>query len=67
MNSLSIKIKPKINHSQKVLIELNADKFERLAANFGFFSQEFLESLENAEKDYKKSRIRKIKSLKELR
>jgi hypothetical protein len=67
MNSLSIKIKPKLNHSQNVLIELNADKFERLAANFGFFNQEFLESLENAEKDYKKGKMKKIKSLKELR
>ena len=67
MNLLSLKIKPKLNHSKNVLIELNVDKFERLAANFGFFSQEFLESLENAEKDYKKGKMRKIKSLKELR
>lgn len=46
---------------------MDADKFERLAANLGFLNTEFLKSLEEAEKDYKAGRIKKIKSLKELR
>ena len=67
MASLTITIKPRANHSRKILVEMDADKFERLAANLGLFNPEFLESLDRAEKDYKADRITKIKSLKELR
>ena len=67
MNSLAIAIKPNINSPRKILVELNAEKFERLASSLGFFNTEFLESLEKAEKDEKQGKIRKIKSLKELR
>lgn len=67
MSSLTIIIKPQTNHGQKFLVEMDADRFERLAANLGFFSPEFLASLSRAEKDLKAGRIRKIKSLKELR
>ena len=55
------------NRVKKILIELDANKFERLAATFGFFSREFLQSLEQAEKDFTKGKIRKIKSLANLR
>jgi hypothetical protein len=64
MASLELTIK-KRNH--RVLIEMDADQFEKLAADFGFFSKDFLESLEQAEKDAKAGRVRKIESLKELR
>ena len=64
MASLELTIK-KRNH--RVLIEMDADLFEKLAANFGFFSKDFLESLEQAEKDVKACRVRKIQSLKDLR
>ncbi|PIS39591.1 MAG: hypothetical protein COT33_01055 [Candidatus Nealsonbacteria bacterium CG08_land_8_20_14_0_20_38_20] len=67
MTSLTITIKSKINHSKKILVEMDAEKFERLASNLGFFSPEFLESIEQAEKDYRAGRIKKIKSLMELR
>ena len=67
MESLTINIKSSRSLEQKVLIEMDVKKFERLAANLGFFSSEFLESLSQAEKDYKSGRVRKIKSLKELR
>ena len=50
-----------------MLVEMDADQFEKLAANFGFFSKEFLRSLERAEKDVKAGRIRKVQSLKQLR
>jgi hypothetical protein len=64
MSSLELTIK-KRNH--RVLVEMDADQFEKLAANFGFFSKEFLSSLERAEKDVKAGRIRKVQSLKQLR
>jgi len=64
MASLELTIK-KRNH--RVLIEMDADRFEKLAADFGFFSKDFLESLQQAEKDVKAGRVRKIRSLKELR
>ena len=64
MSSLELTIK-KRNH--RVLVEMDADQFEKLAANFGFFSKEFLSSLERAEKDVKAGRIRKVQSLKQIR
>lgn len=67
MLSLNLTIKPRVNHSRKILVELDADKFERLAADLGFFSSDFLKSLDQAERDYKAGRTTKIKSLKELR
>lgn len=66
MKSLIIDIKPNIK-SKKIVIEMNADKFEKLAGDFGFFNPEFLKSLNRAEKDYKTGRIKKISSLRELR
>ena len=67
MAQLDIKIRSRIPHSQKMLIELDAEKFERLVANFGFFSPEFLKSLKRAEKDFRAGRVSKLKSLKDLR
>ena len=65
MASLTLNITPR-QTSKKILIELDAQKLERLAANFGFFKSEFLSSLLRAEKDYASGRVKKIKSLKEL-
>ena len=67
MSSLTVTIKPQTNHGKKFLVEMDFDKFERLASGLGFFSPEFINSLIRAEKDIKTGRIRKIKSLKELR
>jgi len=64
MSSIEVTIKKRNN---RVLVEMDADRFEKLAANFGFFSKEFLNSLERAEKDVKAGRIRKVQSLKQLR
>lgn len=51
---------------RKITVEINADQLERLAANFGFFNEEFLKSVEHAEADYKAGRITKIASLKDI-
>jgi len=66
MADLTLILKPALK-PRKVLIELDAQKLEKLAANFGFFSEDFLESLEEAENDCKAGRIKKIKSLRALR
>ncbi len=65
MNSLSMTIEK--NDTQNITIKMDANKFERLAANFGFFNPDFLKSLSRAEKDFEAGRFQKIKSLKELR
>jgi len=67
MSSLTIRIKPRANHPQKILVEMDIKKFEKLAADLGLFNPEFLKSLNRAEKDYRAGRFKKVKSLKELR
>lgn len=63
----TINIKYSKNLKRRVLIEIDADKFERIAASFGLFNAEFLKSLDRAENDYKASRVKKLKALKDLR
>ena len=67
MASLAVIIKSPEKIGKKVLIEMDADKFERLAANLGLFNTDFLKSLNRAEKDYRAGKVYKLKSLKELR
>ena len=66
MVSLNITIKEKKNRFRRAMVELDADKFEKLAGIFGLFNPDFLKSLVKAEKDIKAGRVRKIKSLKDL-
>ncbi len=63
MNKLKLKIKQK---SSNLVVEMDAGRFEKLAASFGMFNPDFLKSVKRAESDYKKGRVKKIKSLKEL-
>ena len=53
--------------SKRILVEIDADRLERLAASLGLFNPEFLESLDRAEQDYRAGKYRKVSSLKELR
>jgi hypothetical protein len=66
MASLTIAVKTQAK-SKKFIIELDAEKFEKIAANFGFFNPDFVASITRAEQDYQAGRIKKIKSLKDLR
>ena len=66
MDSMNMQIKSNVKQ-QKMVIEMDAGKFEKLAASFGFFSDDFNKSLTRAEKDYKAGRVRKIKSLSSLK
>lgn len=66
MASMPVKItmKPK---TDTVVFEMDAERFERMAATFGFFSKEVTESLDQAERDVKAGRVRTVKSLADLR
>lgn len=46
---------------------MDIKRFEKLTAALVFFNPAFLASLDQAEKDYRAGRLKKIKSLKELR
>ena len=67
MASLNITIKTKTDHSEKFLVELDFNKFEKLASSLGLFSEDFLKSLDRAEKDYKEGKVQKLRSLRSLR
>lgn len=67
MASLNITIKEKNKKTGKRVVEFDADQFEKLATVFGFFSPEFLKDMEESEKDYKAGRVKRLKSLKDLR
>lgn len=67
--NLSLTIKPKITSrggQKKFVVEMDADKLERMAAAFGMFNPDFLGSIERAETDYRASRARKMRSLRTL-
>ena len=66
MSSLTVKIEPKMNNKD-IVIKMDALKFEKFTASLGLFSPQFLKSIARAENDYKKNKICKIKSLRELR
>ena len=66
MNTLTITAKNRSNKLTSFLVKINAAQFERLAANFGFFSKAFKQSVRRAESDFKKGKYQKIKSLGEL-
>lgn len=67
MENLNVIIHSPPKQAKKILVEMDAEKFERLAANLGLFSPEFINSLAQAERDYKKGRIKMIKSLRALK
>jgi hypothetical protein len=64
MASLELRVKTK--NSDKLHIELDAGKFEKLLADFGYFSDDFIKSVERAEADFRGGKCKKIRSLKEL-
>lgn len=66
MSSLTLTIKPS-QKRKRVSIELDADRFERLAANLGLFRKEFLESLARAEREVSQRRTHRLRSLRDLR
>jgi len=67
MVSLNIIIKQDKKRPRKTVVEFDTDKFEKLAAVFGLFNPEFLKDLDESEKDYKEGRVKRLRSLKDLR
>ena len=66
--NLTLNIRPKSGRTpKKFIVEMDADKLERMAAAFGMFNREFLESVERAERDYAAGRVYEVESLEELR
>lgn len=52
---------------KKAHVELDADKFERLAAALGLFNADFLRSVEQAEREIAVRKTKTLKSLRDLR
>jgi len=64
MNTIAIKTS---SVGKKIFVELDANRLERLASHLGFFSTDFLKSIDRAERDYRAGRVREVGSLSELR
>ncbi len=67
MKSSTLTIRTETRRPKSFSVRIDAYRFERLAANLGLFSKKFLRSLNRAETDYRKGRVREVTSLKELR
>ena len=52
---------------KKIIVELDANRLERLASHLGFYGTDFLKSVDRAERDYRAGRTREVASLSELR
>ena len=61
------RLKLQLRKNNRVVVEMDAEHFERLAADLGLFSLDFLASLARAERNIKADRLTKIKSLKDVR
>ncbi|MBI5405565.1 hypothetical protein HY972_00800 [Candidatus Kaiserbacteria bacterium] len=60
MNRIAATIRSKNSKSHKLVLELDADRLERLAASFGLFNPEFLASVTRAEADYHAGRSHRV-------
>ena len=66
MKTIDITVKSIPAKGKKLSVEIDAERLERLAANFGLFNPDFLKSVHQAERDYSSGRTRTIKSFKEI-
>ncbi len=64
---ISLPVKVRNRTSQTINMQIDRNAFERLADLFGYFRPEFLQSIDRAEVDIKKGRVKKLRSLKDLR
>lgn len=51
---------------EKIIVEIDKNQLEKLMGALGWFSQDFLESIDRAEKDIEAGRVRKIDAFEEL-
>lgn len=66
MNTINVSVRRK-SAAKNFSVEIDAEAFERMAALFGFFNPDFLKSIRIAEKEYRAGKVRKIRSLSELK
>lgn len=64
-SKLELTIQPKVR-GQKIVVEMDAERFERLASDLGLFSPEFLKSLARSEKEIAQGKVYPLRSLSEL-
>lgn len=67
MNTLTLTIRQITRRKEKVRVELDAERFERLAAGLGFFTSEFVSSVDRAEREIVEGKTKRLHSLKDLR
>lgn len=68
MKTLPVTITKKAkNNKATFTVEFDANRFERVAAALGMFSNDFLVSMDKAEKEVKAGKTKKLSSLKDLR
>lgn len=51
---------------QNFSVKIDAAAFERMAANFGMFNPDFLKSIDQAEREYRAGKVRRVHSLAEI-
>lgn len=66
MATLTIDLK-KQRGKKKLSVDIDKYQFERLMSALGLFQDGFLESLDRSEKDIKAGRVKKLRSLRDLR
>ena len=64
MATITVERKPK---SKRIIVEIDADKLERLAASLGLFSSSFLDSMSRSEKEIGLGKTKRLRNLRELR
>jgi len=64
MATITVERKPK---SKRIIVEIDADKLERLAASLGLFSSSLVDSISSSEKEIALGKTKRLRSLRELR
>jgi hypothetical protein len=64
MATITVERKPK---SKRIIVEIDADKLERLAASLGLFSSSLLDSISRSEKEISLGKTKRLRNLGELR
>jgi hypothetical protein len=64
MATITVEKKPK---SKRIVVEIDADKLERLAASLGLFSSSFLDSIARSEKEIALGKTARLRRLRDLR
>jgi hypothetical protein len=64
MATITVERKPK---SKRIIVEIDADRLERLAASLGLLSSSFLDSILRSEKEIALGKTKRLRNLRELR